>query len=118
MSAVSAFTPWFGDDPGRARKTPELFELLKQKRKMFEYEHEVRVMGGKGISDPSLIVGEFGIECPFDPEVALESVRVHPQSDESFMETVVMVVDSYAPEIRDRVEWSSMKAKPPLLTSS
>lgn len=105
-------------DPGSVRKTPELFELLTKKRKMFEYEHEVRVMGDKGISDPNLIIGEFGIECPFDPEIALEGIRVHPQTDKSFMQTVVAVINSYAPAIRNKVEWSSMRAKPPLLSSS
>jgi hypothetical protein len=105
------------DEPGRQRKTPELFELLQQKRKMFEYEHEVLVIGERGIGDPRLIVGEFGIECPFEPEVALETVRVHPQADTSFLDTVVATVGTYAPKLLEQVKWSSMRDKPPLFSS-
>jgi hypothetical protein len=110
-----AVHPVVYDDPGRLKQTPELMELAKRKRKMFEYEHEVRVIGARGINDPNLIVGEFGIECPFEPELALDTVWVHPEADDSFMETVVATVDSYAPKLRDRVKWSAMKTKPPLL---
>jgi hypothetical protein len=110
-----AVHPIIYDDPGRLKRTPELMDLATRKRKMFEYEHEVRVIGFRGINDPNLIVGEFGIECPFDPET-LDAVWAHPHADESFMETVVATVDSYAPRLRNQVSWSAMKTKPPLLT--
>lgn len=101
---------------GLKKSTPELIELALKKRPMFEYEHEVRVIGMKGINDPTLITGEFGFECRFDPNAALDAIFVHPMADMAFKDTVVRAVMDYAPALRNTTAWSAMKDRPPLLT--
>ena len=43
----------------------------------------------------------------------VESIRVHPEADAAFMETVKAVVEQYAPTLIDRVAWSDMNAARP-----
>jgi hypothetical protein len=55
----------------------------------------------------SLIAGEdsaLGREFDWDPEANVDSIKVHPQADRSFMETVSGVVAKYAPGLK--TEWS------------
>ena len=75
---------------------------------MFAYEHEVRVVLSDGQPD---VLGHC---LNWDPEKSLESIRVHPRADYSFMETVIAVVEHYAAALKDRVVWSEMNARPPL----
>jgi hypothetical protein len=39
---------------------------------------------------------------------------VHPEADNSFMDTVATTVTHYAPALKERVGWSAMKERPPL----
>lgn len=48
----------------------------------------------------------------WDPEINLESIRVHPDADDSIMETVSATVDHYAPALKNQVEWSEMRTLP------
>jgi hypothetical protein len=43
----------------------------------------------------------------------VESIRVHPEADAAFMETVKAVVELYAPALKGNVAWSDMNAAPP-----
>jgi hypothetical protein len=55
----------------------------------------------------------FGHALDWDPEKNLEQIRIHPEADNSFMETVAGLVELYAPALKDRVAWSEMNARPP-----
>jgi hypothetical protein len=96
-------------------RAPQLEKVSIRKRHMFEYEHEVRIIGHDDTLDPALVKGEFGFQLPFDPASLIDAVVVHPEADESFNEVVIHAVDTYASAIRDRVRWSSMKEAPPLI---
>ncbi|MHB8089670.1 MAG: hypothetical protein ACYDH2_15620 [Anaerolineaceae bacterium] len=100
--------------PGIRRQTPTLPDLVSKKRPAFAYEREVRVVlfdDRKDRPDSEQEVLGYGID--WDPEKNLEQIRIHPEADSSFMETVVALVDLYAPTLKDRVNWSEMNARPP-----
>ena len=101
--------------PGTQRRTPTLMELVTQKRQMFEYEQEVRLVyvaesGELG----TLAVREDGRCLDWSPEDHIDYVRVHPFADESFMEAVRSAVEHYAPALRESVIWSAMRDPPPV----
>jgi hypothetical protein len=104
----------YGHNASKIR-TPQLEKVVLRKRQMFEYENEVRIIAHNDTSNPSLIKGEFGFQLLFDPERSLDTVVVHPEADQSFMDVVVSAVDKYSQPLRDRVVWSTMKERPPLL---
>lgn len=96
--------------PGAAKQTPTLAGLVSKKRAMFAYEHEVRVVLSRANKTESSILGHA---LPWDPEASVHSVRVHPEADGSFLDTVVTTVKDYAPALKDRVAWSDMNELPP-----
>jgi hypothetical protein len=96
------------EKPGSNKQTPTLDELVTKKRPMFEYEHEFRIV--QSLEIPS---GALGLPIDWNPEEHLVSIRVHPEADASFMETVATSVADYAPALADRVIWSDMRAPPP-----
>jgi hypothetical protein len=102
---------------GRNRRTPTVEDLVTKKRPMFAYEREVRIVRAFDAKDEVDEVmpeeGDVGFRLQWDPEHHIESIRVHPEPDHSFFETVSAVVEHYAPALKDRVEWSAMKAGPP-----
>ena len=98
----------------QARKTPTLIDLATKKRLMFEYEHEVRTIGTRWTENSKLLKGDSGFQYPIEPEGLFDAVRIHPESDQSFMDTTLSVVETYAPALRARVAWSRMREKPPL----
>jgi hypothetical protein len=98
------------ETPGINRRTPTLCDLVTKKRPMFAYEHEVRVVLHVETDDASETLGH---SIKWDPEKNLESIRVHPEADESFMETVTAVVGQHAKSLKTIVTWSAMNAKPP-----
>ncbi|MBZ5507320.1 MAG: hypothetical protein LAO78_17820 [Acidobacteriia bacterium] len=100
--------------PGSNKQTPTLSDLVTKKRPMFAYEREVRVVlftEGMDGTDPEQEPLGRGVD--WDPEKRLELIRVHPEADSSFMETVTAVVRHYAPALKDCVLWSAMNARPP-----
>jgi len=99
------------ETPGTSKRTPDCLDLATKKRPMFEYEREVRVVDWQsGVHREPEIVG-YGLE--WDPEKNLGSIRVHPEANESFIQTVVAVVDHYAPALNNRVARSDMSERPP-----
>jgi hypothetical protein len=55
----------------------------------------------------------LGLTIDWDPEKHGESVRVHPEADDSFMESVTAVVGPYASVLKASIAWSDMNAPPP-----
>lgn len=77
---------------------------------MFAYEQEVRVVLSIGSQDDAEILGH---PLEWDPEKHAESIRVHPEADNSYMETVTAAVEQYAPALKGQITWSTMNARPP-----
>jgi hypothetical protein len=99
--------------PGNRRQTPTHTDLVTKKRPAFAYEREVRIVlfkNLKGIPNNQKILGR---ELNWDPEKYLEQIRIHPEADNSFMESVVALVELYAPPLKDRLARSEMNARPP-----
>ena len=82
---------------------------------MFDYEHELRIVAHDDTTNTQVIKGEFGYQMPFNPSELIEAIVVHPEADESFNEVVLKAVETYAPDITNRVRWSSMRESPPLI---
>jgi len=101
--------------PGAHRRTPTLIELVTQKRAMFSYEQEVRlVYVAEAGQLETLTVREDGRCLDWRPEDNVDFIRVHPLADASFMEAMTSAVEHYAPELKDRVVWSAMRDAPPV----
>jgi hypothetical protein len=98
------------ETPGAHKQTPTRQDLVTKKRPMFAYEREVRVVLTSGEDAQPETLGRC---IEWDPEKILESIRVHPGADPSFMETVTATVQHYAPSLGGCVEWSAMRALPP-----
>lgn len=99
------------ETPGSRRQTPDCLGLASQKRPMFAYEHEVRLVDYKDGADLAPEMPGYGLD--WEPEKNVESIRVHPQASASFHETVVGVVEQHAPALSDCVAWSDMTIPPP-----
>ncbi len=100
--------------PGSNKRTPTRENLVTKKRPMFAYEQEVRIalfadMKGAEDAEPETL----GHCLEWDPGKSVESIRIHPEADRSFMETVRTTVENYASALHDRVEPSAMSAAPP-----
>ena len=101
--------------PGTNIGTPTLIGLVTQKRPMFEYEREVRLVHIDGQADsPSLEGRAFGRCLPWNVEEHGDAIHVHPLADTSFMEAVTSTIQQYAPTLLDRVTWSAMREPPPV----
>lgn len=96
--------------PGSNRKTPTHTDLVTKKRPMFKYEEEVRIVY---FDENDEIEATNGVQLKFDFEQNIESVRVHPQADSVFFETVQFIVETYTPNFKGEVTWSDMKLNPP-----
>src|ERR1700722_10916388 len=103
------------DKPGTELRTPTAIDLATKKRRMFEYEREVRAIATIDTPDPKLGKGEFGFTYDIDPERLIAKIAVHPEADSTLMDAVMRAVDDYAPKLRDKVTWSAMREPPPLL---
>ena len=81
---------------GKAKMTPTPADLIAQKRPMFQYEQEVRVVSFK--EEELEEVGDepqsAGRALAWEPSQHLQGLRVHPEADQCFMETVSEVVES------------------------
>jgi hypothetical protein len=99
------------ETPGARRQTPTLLDLVTKKRPMFAYEQEVRVV--KDATDEVSKNELLGYPLDWNPETIVESIRVHPETDFSFMETVTETVGHYAPALKDSIVWSAMRERPP-----
>jgi hypothetical protein len=99
------------ETPGTRRQTPTLVDLVTKKRPMFAYEQEVRVV--RDVTDEVPKQKLLGYPIDWNPETIAESIRVHPESDLCFMETVTATVEHYAPALKDSIVWSAMRDRPP-----
>jgi hypothetical protein len=91
---------------------------IAQKRSMFAYEQEVRIVHIEDFSDsqhPERIT--IGTAIDWDPELHIEKILVHPEAQSWFMETVTETVRQLAPKLfRDGflpVVWSELSYSPP-----
>lgn len=96
--------------PGLEAVTPTLLDLVTKKRPMFAYEREVQVVFHSETPNTEEAVGHT---IKWDPGKNLESIRVHPEADQSFMQTVTAIVEQYAPSLKGAVLWSAMSESPP-----
>jgi hypothetical protein len=96
--------------PDSIKQTPSRADLVAKKRPMFAYEQEVRVVR---FVDEEGAAESLGQGLAWDPEEIVESIRVHPEADDSFMETVTAAVEHYAPALKGRVARSAMDEPPP-----
>jgi hypothetical protein len=78
---------------------------------MYEYEKEVRFVYFNEDNDEMQTLN--GVPLEFDFEQCIESIRVHPQAEPVFFETVRSIVEKYAPNFKGKVTWSDMKLEPP-----
>ncbi|HLX45678.1 MAG TPA: hypothetical protein VKR43_19670 [Bryobacteraceae bacterium] len=99
------------ETPGSRKQTPACLDLATKKRPMFWYEREVRIIDYKEGTNPDQEIRGYGLD--WQPEQNVESIRVHPEADNSFMETVLDAVEHYAPALKDRVTRSDMSEPPP-----
>jgi hypothetical protein len=97
--------------PGAKRQTPTREDLVTKKRLMFEYEREVRVVQFLDGDPPNPEIR--GCRLDWDPAIHVESIRVHPNADPSFLDTVTPTVKQYAPSLTAQVAWSEMRTPPP-----
>ena len=89
-------------------------KLVSQKRPMFAYENEVRVVLLQDLADhknPDRIT--IGTALSWDPELHIENIWVHPDAQSWFIESVTQVVRLLAPKLSGQVWWSKMNTKPP-----
>lgn len=96
-------------------RPPQQEQIAIRKRRMFDYEHEVRIIARSESPNPTLVKGEFGLQLPFDAATFIESIVVHPESDASFFEVVVGIVDAHIPALKDRIARSAMAELPPAI---
>ena len=97
--------------PGSRRQTPSVNDVVAKKRPIFAYERELRLVLSIEGSEESSEAPGLGID--WNPEKHLQSIRVHPDADASFMETGSATVETYAPSSKDRVVWPAMTEHPP-----
>jgi len=90
-------------------------KLVTQKRPMYSYEHEVRivhVLDYDNLTNPGRKT--VGVQLDWDPEENIEIIRVHPEAHFLFMETVTEVVRRLAPRLSKNgvplVAWSEMQS--------
>ncbi len=96
------------DIPGNKTITPTKIDLATQKRKMFDYEKEIRI-----IYDEKYEQEVKGYTIEFEMESTIDKIKVHPSADESFFQAVQGIVEIYLPELSDSVFWSEMRELPP-----
>jgi len=104
-------------DPQSIREDPQLEQLTAQKRPMFAYEQEVRVLLNsgelaKGLTWEASFGRRRGVMVGWEPETVLESIYVHPEADDAFFQTVQGTVEQYCPTLKTAVRWSAMQARP------
>lgn len=96
--------------PGSNKKTPNHTDLVTKKRPMFKYEEEVRIVS---FDQSDIDESKKGIPLKFDFEQNIESIRIHPQANTAFFQSVQNIVKTYTTNFKGKVEWSDMKLNPP-----
>lgn len=98
--------------------TVDISKLVTQKRPMFAYEQEVRIVLVRDFTDsahPDRKIIGAGLD--WDPELHIENIWVHPEAQTWFIQTVTEAVHQLAPKLcKDgiaRVWFSKMSSQPP-----
>lgn len=99
--------------------TLNAMSLVTQKRPMYSYEKEVRIVIFGVDRDPINPSREtLGAKIDWDPELHIENIWVHPEASHWFMKTVSETVKRLAPKIstdgNPRVWWSKINTVPPI----
>lgn len=101
-------------DPQRIEESMiNIHKLVSQKRPMFSYENEVRVVLLQDLADhknPDRTT--IGTGLPWDPELHIENIWIHPEAQFWFMESVTEAVRLLAPKLTRQIWWSKMNTKP------
>ena len=98
-------TQWFPDG--------NMFYPVMHKRRAFSHENEVRLVK---LLTAHLVdgasPGPLSLSVPVKlPELA-EGIFISPYALEWYADVVRRIVDTFAPELSDRVHWSQMKSDP------
>jgi hypothetical protein len=106
------------DSADASKPFPDITTLVTQKRPMYSYEQEVRIVLVQDFSDkmnPDRTTIGAGIS--WDPELHLDAIWVHPDAQFWFIETVTDIVRNFAPKLSRNggplVWWSKMNSSPP-----
>ena len=91
--------------------------LLMRKRQAFEHEHEVRALLSPNGRPPAGSRGTPALEdtvinVPWSANEHLEHIYVSPYAEEWYRDVVVAVLERFAPELKDRLQWSHMRGVP------
>jgi hypothetical protein len=97
----------------------DISKLITQKRPMFAYEKEIRIVIMNNFdyvdSENKEIIG---VRVDWDPEIYIDNIWIHPEASGWFMRTVSDIVKRLAPNIstngNPRVWWSKLNTSPPL----
>jgi hypothetical protein len=98
-------------------QAPDIRRLVVQKRPMFAYEQEVRIILQADYTDLNHPEREtIGVHIDWDPEQHLEGICVHPEGQYWFLETVTEAVRTLAPSLSQHgfplVHYSRMSGSP------
>jgi hypothetical protein len=97
----------------------DVLELVTQKRPIFAYEQEVRIVIVNEFIDPENNSRKtIGVHVDWDPELYIENIWVHPDASFWFMKTVMETVRQLAPRLstdgNPNVWWSTINSSPPI----
>ena len=90
------------------------YKLATQKRPMFAYEQEVRVVLHQNLTDPEHPDRiTYGTGIPWNLEEHIENIWIHPEAQHWFAETVTQIVSHLSPKLAHQVWYSKMNTSPP-----
>ena len=96
-------------------KIPEVSILVTQKRPIFSYEQEVRIVAIHDFSELTKNGTKMlGFDIDWDPEIHLENIWIHPEATYWFADTVTETVNRLAPKLGRHVPWSKISYSPPV----
>ena len=91
--------------------------LLMRKRQAFAHEHEIRALIWPPAAQPGLLPENLDehvrvINVPWPGRQFLERIYVSPYAEEWYRDVVVSVMESFAPDLIERLTWSHMRGVP------
>lgn len=91
--------------------------LLMRKRQAFEHEHEIRALIWPASAPPGLVPRALDeharvVNVPWPARDFLERIYVSPYAEEWYRDVVVSIIETFAPELGDRLTWSHMRGVP------
>ncbi len=89
------------------------FYPYMHKREAFSHEQEVRaVKMSANPTGPEVAKGLPGISVPIDLPMLVKAIHVHPYAPAFYFKSIEAVVDSLAPSLTGRLDWSLMRRTP------